>query len=195
MKQWYALYTKPQAEQQVAALFRQRDLETFLPEIEATKGKGRKPFFPRYLFLKVDFEVTGLSQIQWTPGLVRVLAFGGHPLPVQDEIIDLIRRKLDEVEAKGGWPAHNFEPGDAVRITEGPFRDMVAIFDGPATPSQRVQVLLNILGASRVEVDVAILKKVSSEEAQPPAPQKRPRPTPGRGRRIKKAPQQTAYTG
>ncbi len=57
---------------------------------------------------------------------------------------------------------------------------MLAIFDEPTTPARRVQVLLSILGASRVQVDVADLEKV---DAEVPAPKRRRR-TRGRGRRI-----------
>jgi len=70
-----------------------------------------------------------------------------------------------------------------VRITDGPFRDMWAIFEGPTTPSQRVQVLLTILGhARRVQLEPADLEKVPTG-AEGPIP-KRPRRTRGRGRRI-----------
>lgn len=188
MEQWYALYTKPNAEYQVARNFQQQEIRTYLPEIESPKartGRKRKPFFPGYLFINIDFETVGLSYVQWIPGLRRVVTFDNRPVPLPNEVIDLIRRKLGEIEAAGGWPAHTFKPGDTVRITDGPFRDMLAIFDRPTTPAKRVQVLLTILGhASRVQVDVTDLEK-PPPGAQAPAPPKRPRRTRGRGRRIK----------
>jgi len=186
MEQWYALHTKPNAEYQVATALQRRGLQIYLPEIEDPKisqaHKG-KPFFPCYLFLKVDFEIVGLSHVQWTPGLHRVLTFGDQPVPVSNKIIDLIRHKLGEFKANGGWPAHAFKPGDTVRITAGPFQDMLAIFEEPTTPSKRVQVLLTILGpASRVQVEVTDLEEVSPRTE---APQPKPRRTRGQGRRIK----------
>jgi transcriptional antiterminator RfaH len=143
-KRWYTLYTKPNAEYQVANALQQRGVRTYLPEIELAKpqkGRKKKPFFPCYLFIKVDFESIGLGAVQWTPGLRRIVAFGDQPTPLPDDMIYLIRRRLGEIEAAGGWPAHPFRPGDTVRITEGPLRNMVAIFEGPTTPSQRVKVL------------------------------------------------------
>ena len=186
MEQWYTLYTKPNAEYQVAVALQQRDIQTYLPEIEVVKARrGRKhaPFFPCYLFARVDFTLTKLSSVQWTPGLRRVVSFGGRPVPLPEAIIDLIRGKLGEIEAAGGRPVHPFKPGDTVRITEGPFRDMLAIFEGPTRPAQRVQVLLSILGhASRTQVDPDDLEK-ASPGAEAPMP-KRPRRTRGRGRRL-----------
>ncbi len=186
MKQWYTLHTKPNAEYQVETAMQRRGLQTYLPEIKSPKssqGRKRKPFFPCYLFTRIDFEKVAFSHVQWTPGLRRIVAFDGWPVPLSDEVIDLIRNKLGEIEASGGWPTHNFKPGDTVRITAGPFQDMLVIFDGPTTPSKRVQVLLTILGhASRLHVDVSELEKVSPG-LEAPAP-KRSRRTRGCGRRI-----------
>ena len=161
MEHWYALHTKPHQEYQVAATLQQRGLETYLPEIReaaaAPEGK-RKPFFPAYLFLKVDFEAVRLSYVQWTPGLRYIVTCGDQFLPVSNKVVELIQHKLGELETRGDWLPHTFKPGDTVRITAGPFQDMFAVFEGPTTPSQRVQVLLQVLGASRVQVDVADLE-------------------------------------
>ncbi|MCL4294764.1 MAG: hypothetical protein KJ077_03520 [Anaerolineae bacterium] len=189
MNQWYVLYTKPNAEYQVATALQQRDIQTYLPEVEIAKtrqGNQQKPFFPCYLFVNLDLEVISLTSVQWTPGLRRVVTGDGCPLPVPEEIITLIRRQLDEIKASGGWPGHSFKPGDAVQITAGPFHDMLAIFEGPTTPAQRVHVLLTILGhASRLQIDVTDLKKAAPDAAVPLP--KRPRRTRGRGRYINRA--------
>jgi transcriptional antiterminator RfaH len=187
MKQWYTLCTKPNAEYQVTTALQRREIETYLPELEVVQAKQRrekKPFFPGYLFVKLDFETMGISAVQWTPGLRNIVAFGGQPVPLPNEVIDLIRCRLGEIEAAGGWPAHSFKPGDTVRITAGPFRDMLAIFDGPSTPAKRVQILLAVLGqANRMQIDVDNLEKASPCPKAPPA--KRARRTRGRGRHIR----------
>jgi transcriptional antiterminator RfaH len=186
MRQWYTLHTKPNAEYQVAATLHKRGIETYLAEIESPNRKGRekKPFFPCYLFVRVDLEVTGLSQVQWTPGLRRIVAFDDRPVPLSDEVINLIQRRLEGVNAGGEPPIHPFHAGETVRITDGPLAGMQAIFEGPSTPSERVQVLLTFLGqASRAYVAVTDLEK-DTTETQAVAP-KRLRRTRGRGRRIK----------
>jgi len=187
MKRWYTLYTKPNAEHQVAASLQERRIQTYLPEIEPRNVGSkirRMPFFPCYLFMKVDFERVGLSSVQWIPGLRRVVAFDDHPVPLPDEVIDLIRRKLSRSNAVGGWPARAFHPGERVRITDGPLQGLLATFEGPSTPGDRVRVLLAFLGqASRAHVAVSDLEK-APVEAQVNAV-KRPRRTRGRGRRIK----------
>jgi len=185
MKQWYTLYTKPQTEYQVAAFLQHRGLEVFLPEIEVDGKQGTKPFFPRYLFLKIDFDLTDLAEIQWTPGLVCILAFDDHPQPIRDEVIILIRNKLADLPAEGDRISHDFEPGDTVRITTGPFADMLAIFEGPTTPSQRVQILLKVLGGSHMQIKADYLERAEAK-VKASIPSKRPRRTRGRGRTIKR---------
>ncbi len=67
---------------------------------------------------------------------------------------------------------------------------MLAAFERPATPAERVQVLLTFLGqASRMSIPVTALEK-APPEAQAPAPKapkRRRRRTRGRGRRNKNA--------
>lgn len=187
MEQWYTLHTKPKAEYQVTAVLQQRQIETYLPEVmtpTANKRQRKQPFFPCYLFARIDFARVGLSAVQWTPGLRRVVTFEDQPATVPAEVIALIRQKLDQLEAAGGLPRHNFKVGDTVRIKEGPFQDMLALFNGPMSSAERVQVLLNILGqACRVKVDVAALEKTESQ-MPPSVPFKRPRRTRGHGRQI-----------
>jgi len=182
MKQWYTLYTKPNAEYQVAAALEQQELQTFLPEMvnneEGCSGKLR-PFFPCYLFVRVDLKAVGLSVVQWTPGLRRIVSAGDRPVPLSDQVIELIRSKVGQFEANG----HGFKPGDTVRITAGPLQDLLAIFDGPSTPARRVQVLLQFLGASKVQVDVNDLEKAPPQVKTPPP--RRARRTRGRGRWVR----------
>lgn len=182
---WYALYTKPNAERQVAQTLHERGIEVFLPTVRQFRRRRwlESPFFPCYLFARIDFDETGYSAVAWTPGLRRVIAFGDRPAVVPDEAIEMIRRRLAEIEALGGLPAHGFKPGDEVRFKAGPLRGLHAVFEGPMGPAERVRVLIRFLGqVNRAEVPVADLERVPQVEGK----RKRPRRTRGRGRRIRK---------
>ncbi|MCB0193934.1 MAG: hypothetical protein KDJ65_18430 [Anaerolineae bacterium] len=185
MEQWYTLHTKPNAEYECASILQERGIHTYLPEIKtAHSNQEREPFFPCYLFSKIDFEAIGLSHIQWTPGLRRIVTFDEQPTPIPAEVIELIQKKLREFEATQQGLAHSFKKGDTVKIKEGPFQDMLAVFDGPSTPSERVQVLLDILGnANRVQVDVCQLEE-HAEKGSEPQPKRRRRSR-GQGRTIR----------
>jgi transcription elongation factor/antiterminator RfaH len=190
MESWYTLYTKPNAERKVAGTLDERGIETFVPEIydpkKSTNGSPI-PFFPCYLFIYADLNQLASSQWQWTPGLRNIVAFDGAPIPVCDQVIDLIRQSLTEYNRNATRPQPKFAPGDVVRIKSGPFADLVALFERQTTSAERVTVLLNFLGhLNRVRLDVNDLEKAPDGIAviQP----ERVRRTRGRGRQIKRQP-------
>lgn len=186
MKRWYALYTKPRSERAVALLLGQHDIETYLPEITTTmdqKTKRRVPFFPSYLFMRVDLQVENPAHWRWLPGVRRLVTYGDKPVAVPDEIINLISHKLAELSIEKTNPVHRLQPGDMVKITTSPFNDMLAMFEGPTTPSDRVYVLLTSLNNSvRLRIAPSDLEKVSGQIAAPA--NKRPRRSRGQGRPI-----------
>lgn len=182
---WYALYTKPHAERQVAQILGERGIEVFLPTVKQFRRRQwlESPFFPCYLFARIDFDEMGYSAVAWTPGLRRVIAFEGRPAVVPEEAIEMIRQRMAELEAQGGLPAHGFKPGDEVRFKDGPLQGLHAVFEGPMGPAERVRVLIRFLGqVNRAEVPVADLERVPRVEGK----RKRPRRTRGRGRRIRR---------
>jgi transcriptional antiterminator RfaH len=185
MRLWYALHTKPFTERKVAAHLERSHVETFLP---LTTEKRRSadgclvPFFPGYLFIRVDLQTT--RSLSWlVPGAVYLVGYGDEPIPIPDEVIRLINRQLTLLASRNGRNAR-FKQGDPVRITEGPFRDMVGIFDDDCEPSERVHVLLDAMCRSlRLRLPVTALERAELHEGTSlPRP---PRRTRGRGRPIR----------
>lgn len=146
MERWYTLYAKPRAEQRVGEALVARGVEVWVPHIVYHGKRGTplvKPFFPRYLFARFDWEHGGIGSIQWTPGLVRVLLFDGKPAWLPDEKVAYLSSRL---EAINGDDFLAIKPGERVRVKQGPFRDVEAVFDRRLNGQQRVAVLLEILG-------------------------------------------------
>ena len=82
MQHWHALFTKPRCEFRVAQTLTGRGLDVFVPTIEYHGKTGNlleKPFFPRYIFARFDWEKEGAASVQWTPGLTRLVTFDGRP--------------------------------------------------------------------------------------------------------------------
>ena len=188
MEQWYTLYTKPFQERKVAAALEESEIVTFLPLLRSQKAQSRPqatPLFPCYLFMRVDLDNVNPSRWHWTPGLRSIVAFDGEPVPVSDQAIDLIHSNLDQLNQAAAQPRPAFKEGDVVRVTSGPFADLLAVFEGPKTASERVTILLEFLGqVSRVRLNVSELERASQNADLSAAP-RRPRRTRGRGRRIK----------
>lgn len=159
---WYALYTKPRCERAVSLRLRSKGFETYLPAVTVDGSRGRtfrRPFFPRYLFVRLDLSTDALSSVRWTPGLKHVVRFGESPAVVPDEAIALIQERLAAMDDGGGLQAHGFRRGDRVRIRSGPFADFEAVFEGSLKPAERAWVLVDFLGRmSKVQVDVEELE-------------------------------------
>lgn len=184
MKQWYALHTKPSTERQVAAHLKRRQIETFLPLVSEpcrSSVAGLVPLFPGYLFVAMDLQTS--CSVSWlVPGAVYLVGYGDQPIPIPDEVIRLIDRQAALLTAQKDRRAR-FQPGELVRITEGPFREMVALFDDDCEPQERVHVLLNAMSRSlRLRVSLSALEKAGPQHE--PARSRPPRRTRGRGRPI-----------
>lgn len=180
MDAWYALFTKPKAEAQVARALLDRGFDIFLPMLPPRSNGRSQPLFPTYLFLRCDLSTLPIDEIQWLPGFRSILAFEGKAAVVPDKAIAIIREGLAEIDARGGL-GHGFHPGDVVVIDSGPMSGLRGIFQGPMGAAERVKILVDFLGATnRVEVPADQLRRASDDAAG----HDRKRGTRGRGRRI-----------
>jgi transcriptional antiterminator RfaH len=160
MEHWYALYTKPRKELQVDSLLQERGIVTYLPTVRRKVRRRDRPdrvvYFPSYLFARLDFEAVPLSSITWMPGIRRVVSLGDRPAIVPDEIVELVRERLEAVEEVGYG---RLRQGDRVRVRSGPLRDLEAIFDRPLSSADRVRILLDVMGRmTPVEIDYSRLE-------------------------------------
>ncbi|MCC7208725.1 MAG: hypothetical protein IT323_15565 [Anaerolineae bacterium] len=147
---WYTLRTKPHKERQVHGQLEANDVETYFPTITVTPVNPRasriRPYFPNYMFVRVDLEAVRFSVLQWLPGAVGLVEFGGVPAHIPDNFIHELRRRIAALEAMGGLTFGELKKGDVVKITKGPFAGYEAIFDMRLSGTERVRLLLDVLG-------------------------------------------------
>ncbi|MGA2780373.1 MAG: UpxY family transcription antiterminator [Smithella sp.] len=125
---WYVVHTRSRHEYKVNSSLVQKNLTTFLPEIELwSKRKDRKkkiftPLFPGYIFAEVPtLDNETKLVILKTAGVVRILGKkeNSEPVPVPDNKIDAIRRL---VNTKAEIFTMQFpREGEPARIIDGPF--------------------------------------------------------------------------
>ena len=90
------------------------------------------------------------------------MSFDGQPSVVGDEVIETIRRRLEQMEVSGYPVEQRFKSGDRVLIKSGPLRDLEAIFDKSVSSSDRAKILVDILGRlTTCEVELDCLEKVT----------------------------------
>jgi transcriptional antiterminator RfaH len=148
MNHWYLIHTKIRQEAVALENLERQGFECFVPQIRTEKLRRGKlqvveePLFPRYLFIRLS---TGIDAQSWAPirstlGVSRMVMFGQIPAKVTDELLQHIRALSESTDVHH----RHFAEGETVKITEGPFVGLEAIYqmtDGEG----RVMVLLNIL--------------------------------------------------
>ena|ERR1043166_9746817 len=162
---WYAVRTKPKEEDRADFNLRAHRVETFAPklrELRTTEYGGPrytiKHLFPPYIFAYFSLE-TQLHNVNYTRGVQKVVSFGGTPVSINDEVINLIKDKVDE---DGFVCLHEeLKPGDMVRINAGPLQSLVGVFQRKLSDKQRVEILLNAINyQSHLLIDREMVDKI-----------------------------------
>jgi transcriptional antiterminator RfaH len=152
---WYLVRTKPQKERWVQDQLKNISAEAFLPLLRSrVRCFGRpitavKPLFPCYLFAKFNLQERYFD-VKYTAGVHSLVSVGGEAVVVPVSIIDEIKRRGTDGIVE--LPPRRLDPGQKIRIVDGPFRDIEAIFDRYLSGSERVAILLDAIGASAIRV-------------------------------------------
>ena len=155
---WYTVHSKPNQELLLWNQLQLHEVESYFPRLrrKPVNPRARRwaPYFPGYLFIHVDLEHFPLSRIAWLPGMQRLVAFGGKPAWLQDEVLEAIRRQVEVANQVAQNPLADLRRGDVVRIMCGPFAGYEAIFDARINGKERVRVLLKLLQSQQVSLEV-----------------------------------------
>jgi transcriptional antiterminator RfaH len=146
---WYAVYCKTHQESIAAVHLHNQNFTVFLPRREAMRRHARKiekvlrPFFPGYLFVRLDVTREPWRCVNGTVGVVRVVMQHDHPAPAPHGVIESLIAACD---SKGVVRSTTFlKIGQKVRVIAGPLTDLVGELD-QLSGAERVRVLLNIMG-------------------------------------------------
>jgi transcription antitermination factor NusG len=146
---WYALRSKPRKEEVLWQQLVAREVEVFFPRIRVhpvnPRSRKLRPYFPGYMFVRVDLEEVGLSKFNWMPHAIGLVSFDGIPATVPDNLIHAVRKRVEEIAEVGGEFYDGLQAGDPVRISSGPFSGYEAIFDTRLPGTERVRVLIQML--------------------------------------------------
>ena len=163
---WYAVQTKPRKERAVQSMLASRGIETYLPVLEPTgkralRGRPEKPFFSCYLFAHLNLAKVPLSSINWSPGVTRVVSFGGQPAVVPDEVINWLRDHLARIDGHDYHQGLPLRPGDRLRVKKGPLKDSEVVFDRCLSSGDRARVFTEILGRlAACQIDLNCLARI-----------------------------------
>ena len=142
MKKWYLIKTKSKQENTAIINLENQGYTTYCPIVKI--NKNNVVLFPGYVFIYLDKHNENWSPIRSTKGVINFVRFGLSFAQVPDDIIEYIRVNQANSEEKLK-KLSKFKKGDKVQITDGVFKNCVAIFNS-SKPQERIVLLMNILG-------------------------------------------------
>jgi len=174
-KRWYVVHAYSGYEKKVALAIRERvelhNLQDRFGEIlvpteevvEMKSGQKRtseRMFFPGYVLVNMDLDDDTWHLIKETP---RVMGFIGgkadKPAPITDKEADLILQRVHDSE-EAPRPKTMFEPGEMVRVTDGPFNDFNGTVEEVNYEKSKLRVAVSIFGRSTpVELEFTQVEK------------------------------------
>jgi transcription termination/antitermination protein NusG len=173
--QWYVVHAYSNFEHKVKSSLIERVRRAGLQErfgeilvpteevVEMREGQRRKSerkFFPGYVLVQMEMDDETWHLVKEVP---KVLGFIGgssdRPAAISDKEAQAILNRVQEGVDKPR-PKILFEPGEVVRVTDGPFNDFSGVVEQVNYDKSKVRVAVQILGRSTpVELDFSQVEK------------------------------------
>ena len=127
---------------------------------DGQRRKSERKFFPGYVLVQMEMDDETWHLVKEVP---KVLGFIGgssdRPAPISDKEAQAILNRVQEGADKPR-PKVLFEPGEVVRVTDGPFNDFSGVVEQVNYDKSKVRVAVQILGRSTpVELDFSQVEK------------------------------------
>ena len=127
---------------------------------EGQKRRSERKFFPGYVLVEMDLDEDTWHLVKSVP---KVLGFIGgssdKPAPITEKEANFILNRVEEGVDKPR-PKVLFEPGEVVRVVDGPFNDFNGVVETVTYDKSKLRVAVQILGRSTpVELDFTQVEK------------------------------------
>ena len=172
---WYVIHAYSNFEHQVKKSLEERikryGLEDKFGEIlvpteevvemrEGQKRKSERKFFPGYVLVQMELDEETWHLVKEVP---KVLGFIGgtsdRPAPISDREAESILQRVKEGVEKPR-PKVLFEPGEVVRVIDGPFNDFNGVVEEVNYDKSKLRVSVSIFGLSTpVELEFSQVEK------------------------------------
>jgi len=185
-KQWFVLHTLTGQEQKVKrsieARARMEEMGEYIGDViiptekvsevkNGVKTTVTRKFFPGYAFIHLALYDEGRKVLEptWrflkeTSGVIGFIG-GERPMPLSDAEVDAVVNQVAEKKEKVK-PKVDFEPGETVKITDGPFMNFNGVVDEVDPDRGKLKVSVAIFGRSApVELEYWQVERASLEQA------------------------------
>ena len=134
--------------------------EEFVEMRAGKKRRSERKFFPGNVLVEMDLDDVSWHMVKETP---KVLGFIGgkadQPAPITDAEAATILQRV-QAGSEQATPKTVFEPGELVRVIDGPFNDFNGVVEEVNYEKNRLHVAVTIFGRSTpVELDFGQVEK------------------------------------
>ncbi len=174
-KRWYVIQAYSGYEAQVKRSLEERisrmELEEKFGDIlvpteevvemrEGQKRRSERKFFPGYVLVNMEMDDETWHVVNDLPRVLRFIGgTGDRPAPISDKEAEQILQRVQE-GVESPRPKVLFEPGEVVRVTDGPFNDFTGVVEEVNYEKSRLRVEVVIFGRSTpVELEFSQVAK------------------------------------
>ena len=170
---WYVIHTQTGYESRVKKAMDQRVkslgvedriFDIVIPTREITvvkkgkKSKTTEKVFPGYVFIKMILDDDSWLVVRTTEGVTGFVGAGLKPTPISEKEVQAIVKFVEQEQPKFRT---KFSVGEAVKITEGPFTEMLGTIESIDEDRGKVEVLVSIFDRETpVELDFLQVAKL-----------------------------------
>lgn len=173
---WYVVHVYSGHEQKVKLALEEKINNSKRPEkfgdiliptenvVELKNGKKKessRKFYPGYILLRMDLDNETWHIVNSTPKVTGFLGGKNKPAPISDKEAENIVDKMQQGKNKP-QPKYFFEPGDEVRVVDGPFATFNGMVEEVLPEKEKIKVLVSIFGrATPVELNFIQVTKMN----------------------------------
>ncbi|QSS97852.1 UpxY family transcription antiterminator [Psychroflexus sp. ALD_RP9] len=128
LKNWFVIYTKPNAEKKTAQQLEKIGIQVYCPTIKIIKQwtdrkkKVDTPVLPSMLFVYIENHLR--DRVFEVPNVVRYLFWEKQPAVISDNEVEILKQSIN---FKSGFKSHDIKdlkPGYKVDLTEKGFKNI-----------------------------------------------------------------------
>ncbi len=170
-RRWYLVRTATGKEEKVktaldnkveAMGLREKIWEVFVPiekELRPIRGKKqivKRKVFPGYILVNMVMESDTWQLVRSIPGVVGFVSAGSEATTLEEEEVEKIKESIAREK-----PRISLSKGENIRVTAGPFFDLIGKVEEVQADKGKVKVLLSIFGRETpVELDFSQIEKI-----------------------------------
>lgn len=172
---WYIVHVYSGFESKVKSALEEKMASSLYPEkfgkvlvpteeiVELAKGKRKtssRKFYPGYILVRMELDDETWHIVNNTAKVTGFLGGREKPTPISDEEADQILNRMEAGKLKP-QPKYFFEPGDEIRVVDGPFTNFNGTVEEVNPEKGKIKVLVSIFGRSTpVELEFVQVAKI-----------------------------------